>query len=210
MINAIALLTPSENPHLTKVGARRTPNLSLPTAADKKLQKVTPTCAAAKKRFGLADNLWISRTEAKEIIANYKREFPGIQQYMDDTIRFAKEKGYVETLLGRKRWLRDINSSNFTVPGFAERNAINTPVQGTAADMIKLAMIEVHKKLKASTLQTKMILQVHDELVFDVPNNEVEAAKKLIVEGMQSAMKLPNEVPVITEAGAGANWLEAH
>jgi DNA polymerase-1 len=160
--------------------------------------------------WGLAENLGISRTEAKSIIDNYFREYPFIKKYMDEQINFAREHGYVQTLLGRKRWLRDITSANQTVRGFAERNAINTPVQGTAADMIKLAMIEVHKKLKASTLQTKMILQVHDELVFDVPDNEVEAAKKLIVEGMQSAMKLPNEVPVIAEAGAGKNWLEAH
>lgn len=129
---------------------------------------------------------------------------------MDEQINFAREHGYVQTLLGRKRWLRDINSANQTVRGFAERNAINTPVQGSAADMIKLAMIEVDKKLKASTLKTKMILQVHDELVFDVPENEIEDAKKLIVEAMQAAMKLPNDVPVIAEAGAGKNWLEAH
>ena len=98
--------------------------------------------------FGLAENLGISRTEAKEIIDNYKKEFPGIQKYMDDTINFAREHGYVQTLMGRKRWLRDINSANFTVSGFAERNAINSPIQGTAADMIKLAMIKVHDAMK--------------------------------------------------------------
>ncbi len=160
--------------------------------------------------FGLAENLGISRTEAKTIIDNYFREYSFIKKYMDEQINFAREHGYVQTLLGRKRWLRDINSANQTVRGFAERNAINTPVQGSAADMIKLAMIEVDKKLKASTLKTKMILQVHDELVFDVPENEIEDAKKLIVEAMQAAMKLPNDVPVIAEAGAGKNWLEAH
>lgn len=101
--------------------------------------------------FGLADNLGISRTEAKEIIDNYKKEFPGIQQYMDTTINFAREQGFVETLMGRKRWLRDINSSNFTVRGFAERNAINSPIQGTAADMIKLAMQKVHAAMKKQT-----------------------------------------------------------
>jgi DNA polymerase-1 len=115
--------------------------------------------------FGLADNLGISRTEAKEIIDNYKREFSGIQKYMDDTINYAREHGYVETLMGRKRWLRDINSSNFTVRGFAERNAINSPIQGTAADMIKLAMIKIHAALKTANLESKMILQVHDELI---------------------------------------------
>lgn len=160
--------------------------------------------------FGLADNLGISRTEAKEIIDNYKKEFPFIQKYMDDTIRFAQANGYVETLMGRKRWLKDISSSNFTVRGYAERNAINSPIQGTAADMIKLAMIAIHKKLKNSTLKGKMILQVHDELVFDVPKNEVEIFKPLILECMQNALALPNDIPTDAEVGAGDNWLEAH
>jgi DNA polymerase-1 len=160
--------------------------------------------------FGLADNLGISRTEAKEIIANYKKEFPGIQQYMDDMIRFAKEKGFVETLLGRKRWLRDINSSNFNVRGFAERNAINSPIQGTAADMIKLAMKEVHAAMKKAGMKSKMILQVHDELIFDALRSEAKELKLLIVESMQQALQLPHEVPVIAECGEGENWLEAH
>ncbi len=160
--------------------------------------------------FGLADNLGISRTEAKEIIDNYKREFAGIQKYMDDTINFAREHGYVQTLMGRKRWLRDINSSNFTVRGFAERNAINSPIQGTAADMIKLAMIKTHAALKKSKLKSRMILQVHDELVFDVVKKEVADIKALVLDCMQTAMLLPNGVPVIAEAGTGDNWLEAH
>lgn len=160
--------------------------------------------------FGLADNLGISRTEAKEIIDNYKKEFSGIQKYMDDTIQFAKEHGYVHTLRGRKRWLRDINSQNFTVRGFAERNAINSPIQGSAADMIKLAMIKVHDTLRKSKLKSKMILQVHDELVFDVVKEEVDAMKALILDCMQTAMELPNDVPVIAEVGVGDNWLEAH
>jgi DNA polymerase-1 len=160
--------------------------------------------------FGLADNLGISRTEAKEIIDNYKREFAGIQKYMDDTVNFARENGYVETLMGRKRWLRDINSSNFTVRGYAERNAINSPIQGTAADMIKLAMIKTHDALKKSTFKSKMILQVHDELVFDVLKEEAEGIKALIIDCMQTAMPLKNGVPVIAEAGTGDNWLEAH
>jgi DNA polymerase-1 len=160
--------------------------------------------------FGLADNLGISRTEAKEIIDNYKREFSGIQKYMDDTINFARETGYVETLMGRKRWLRDINSSNFTVRGFAERNAINSPIQGTAADMIKLAMIKIHAALKASTLQSKMILQVHDELIFDAVESEIDLLKPLILDNMKQALILPNEVPVEAEVGVGENWLEAH
>ncbi len=160
--------------------------------------------------FGLADNLGISRTEAKEIIDNYKKEFPGIQKYMDDTINFARENGYVETLMGRKRWLRDINSANFTVRGFAERNAINSPIQGTAADMIKLAMQKVHAAMKKEKMQSKMLLQVHDELVFDALKTEVNELKPLILECMQSAMVLPHKVPVTAECGEGKNWLEAH
>ncbi|MFN5931854.1 MAG: DNA polymerase I, partial [Sphingobacteriales bacterium] len=160
--------------------------------------------------FGLADNLGISRTEAKTIIDNYKKEFNGITRYMDDMIEFARANGYVQTLMGRKRWLRDINSANFTVRGFAERNAINSPIQGTAADMIKLAMIKVQRAIKNEGLRSKMILQVHDELVFDVYRDEIDAMKKLVLDNMQSALELPNNVPVIAEAGVGENWLEAH
>ena len=160
--------------------------------------------------FGLADNLGISRTEAKTIIDNYKKEFSGITGYMDNTINFAREKGYVETLMGRKRWLRDINSSNFTVRGFAERNAINSPIQGTAADMIKMAMIKVHKALQQEGFKSRMILQVHDELIFDALRSEADELKACILENMESALPLPNNVPVIAEAGIGENWLEAH
>lgn len=160
--------------------------------------------------FGLAENLGISRTEAKTIIDNYKKEFAGITKYMDDMINFAREHGYVQTVMGRKRWLRDINSGNFTVRGYAERNAINSPIQGTAADMIKLAMVKMHHSLKEKGFQSKMILQVHDELVFDAAVAEIEDLKLLVVECMQSAMTLPNGVPVIAEVGAGINWLEAH
>jgi DNA polymerase-1 len=129
---------------------------------------------------------------------------------MDDTIAFAKANGYVQTLMGRKRWLRDIDSSNFTVRGFAERNAINSPIQGTAADMIKLAMIRTHAAIQQKGLKSKMILQVHDELLFDVVKEETEEMKSLVIECMQQAMQLPNGVPVIAEAGIGENWLEAH
>jgi len=160
--------------------------------------------------FGLAENLGISRTEAKEIIDNYKKEFPNIQQYMDQQVNKARELGYVETLMGRKRWLRDINSSNFTVRGFAERNAINSPIQGSAADMIKLAMIKVHAEMQKKTWSSKMILQVHDELVFDAVEAELPALKALILSCMTSAMELPNGVPVEAEVGVGKNWLEAH
>jgi DNA polymerase I len=160
--------------------------------------------------FGLADNLSISRTEAKEIIDNYKKEFAGIQKFMDDTINFAREHGYVETLMGRKRWLRDITSSNFTVRSFAERNAINSPIQGSAADMIKLAMIKINARLEKSSLKSKMVLQVHDELVFDAVKEEVDELKELILDCMQTAMILPNNVPVVAEVGVGENWLLAH
>jgi DNA polymerase-1 len=129
---------------------------------------------------------------------------------MEDTINFARAKGYVQTMLGRKRWLRDINSGNFTVRGLAERNAINSPIQGTAADMIKLAMIKIHKAFIEHDFKSKMVLQVHDELVFDVLKDEVERIKPVIIECMQSAMTLPNNIPIIAEIGQGDNWLEAH
>jgi DNA polymerase-1 len=160
--------------------------------------------------FGLAENLKISRSEAKEIIDNYKKQFPNIQKYMDDTINFAKEHGYVETLMGRKRWLKDINSGNFTVRGFAERNAINSPIQGSAADMIKLAMIKIHEEFKKKNFKSKMLLQVHDELVFDAYKDELEIIKPVILNCMQTALKLPNDVPTDAEIGVGDNWLVAH
>jgi DNA polymerase-1 len=160
--------------------------------------------------FGLADNLGISRAEAKAIIDNYRKEFTGINSYMEETIATARAKGYVETLMGRKRWLRDINSANFTVRGFAERNAINSPIQGTAADMIKMAMIRIQADIKKYGFKSRMIMQVHDELVFDTMKDEAESLKEIILKGMQDALPLPNNVPVIAEAGMGTNWLEAH
>lgn len=160
--------------------------------------------------FGLAGSLDISRTEAKTIIDNYFAQYPSIKQYMDDTVEYAKEHGYVKTLMGRKRYLRDIHSSNHTVRGYAERNAINSPIQGTAAEMIKLAMIKVHEAIKKEKLTARMILQVHDELVFDVPQNEVDVLRQLVKENMESALALPNNVPIHAEAGVGNNWLEAH
>jgi DNA polymerase I len=160
--------------------------------------------------FGLSENLSISRTEAKEIIDNYFIQFGALKKYMDETINFAKEHGYVQTLMGRKRWLRDINSSNATVRSFAERNAINSPIQGTAADMIKIAMINIQKELKRQNVKSKMILQVHDELVFDTHKDEIEMIKPIILQGMEAAISLPNGVPVVAEVGKGLNWLEAH
>ncbi len=160
--------------------------------------------------FGLAENLGISRAEAKEIIDTYKTQFPNIQKYMDDTINFCKENGFVETLMGRKRWLKDINSANFTVRGFAERNAINSPIQGTAADMIKLAMIKIDAEFKKQNFKSKMLLQVHDELVFDAHTEEVDRIKPIILHCMQTALALPNGVPTDAEIGMGDNWLKAH
>jgi DNA polymerase-1 len=160
--------------------------------------------------FGLADNLGITRAEAREIIDNYKKQFSSIQKYMDETINFAREHGYVQTLMGRKRWLKDINSANFTVRGFAERNAINSPIQGTAADMIKMAMQKIHAAMLKAKMKSRMIMQVHDELVFDALREEAKELKPLIIECMQTAMPLTNGVPVIAECGEGENWLEAH
>ncbi|MDR6566171.1 DNA polymerase I [Chitinophaga ginsengisegetis] len=158
--------------------------------------------------FGLSENLGIPRSEAKMLIDNYFAQYPSIKKYMDDQIKFASEKGYVQTLLGRKRWLKDINSSNAVVRGFAERNAINMPIQGTAADMIKLAMIAIHKAFKERNLKSRMLLQVHDELVFDAHRSELEIIKPLILDLMRNA--LPLSVPVEAEMGTGNNWLEAH
>ena len=158
--------------------------------------------------FGLSENLGIPRAEAKSLIDNYFKEYPSIKGYMDNEINFARENGYVETLLGRKRWLRDITSQNQTVRGFAERNAINAPIQGSAADMIKIAMINIHHELKKRELKTKMLLQVHDELVFDVYKPELETVKPIIEKLMQEA--LPLKVPVEVGMGVGENWLEAH
>ena len=129
---------------------------------------------------------------------------------MDDTIHFAQEHGYVQTLMGRKRWLKDINSANFTVRAFAERNAINSPIQGSAADMIKLAMIKIHAEFIKHNFKSKMLLQVHDELVFDAHRSEIEIIKPIILNCMQTALALPNDVPTDAELGMGDSWLEAH
>jgi len=158
--------------------------------------------------FGLAENIGVSRTEAKQLIDNYFREYSSIKKYMDDTINFARDNGYVQTLLGRKRWLRDIISSNAVVRGFAERNAINAPIQGSAADMIKVAMIDIQKEMKKQNFKSKMILQVHDELIFDVEKSELETIKPIIEIHMKNAM--PLDVPLEVGMGTGVNWLEAH
>ncbi|WP_316750149.1 DNA polymerase I [Pedobacter gandavensis] len=158
--------------------------------------------------FGLSQNLGIPRKEAAAIIEQYFEQYPGIQRYMSDTMNFARENGFVETILGRRRYLRDINSANQTVRGFAERNAINAPIQGSAADMIKVAMLNIYKDIQDQGLQSKMTMQVHDELVFDVLKTEVEAMKKIITHRMKTAIK--TTVPIEIEIGEGNNWLEAH
>lgn len=158
--------------------------------------------------FGLSQNLGIPRREAADIIEQYFIQYPGIKQYMNDTIAFARENGYVETLLKRRRYLRDINSQNATVRGFAERNGINAPIQGSAADMIKLAMIQIQKDIWEKRLKGRMTMQVHDELVFDVPNDEVDTFKVIVENRMKNAIK--TEVPIVVEIGVGMNWLEAH
>src|SRR5205814_1994815 len=141
-------------------------------------------------------------------IDNYFKQFPGIRKYMDDTIAFARQHGYVETVTGRRRYLRDIRSANNTIRSSAERNAINAPIQGTAADMIKLAMIAIHGELTRRKLKTRMLLQVHDELVFDLYTPEEAEVRTLVAEKMKSA--IPLEVTMAVETGVGKNWLEAH
>jgi len=158
--------------------------------------------------FGLSDRLGIPRAEAKELIDGYFMTYPDVKKYMDASIQRAKENGYVETLLGRKRTLPDINSQNGVVRGFAERNAINAPIQGTAADIIKIAMVRIQNKLENENLQTKMTMQVHDELNFTVPTLELETVRKIVVEQMEQAIQL--RVPLIADCGVGDNWLEAH
>jgi DNA polymerase-1 len=158
--------------------------------------------------FGLSQNLGIPRKEAAEIIEQYFAQYPGIKRYMANTMNFARENGFVETILGRRRYLRDINSANQTVRGFAERNAINAPIQGSAADMIKVAMINIHRDIQERGLQSKMTMQVHDELVFDVLKTEVEVMKEIITHRMRTAIK--TSVPIEVEIGEGENWLAAH
>ncbi len=158
--------------------------------------------------FGLAQRLGISRTESSEIIRSYFEKYPGVKKYMDQSIEFAREKGYATTYFGRRRYLPDINSRNQTSRGFAERNAINTPIQGSAAELIKVAMVEIHKEMRQKRLKSKLLLQVHDELVFEVPGNEIDLMSKLVKERMENAIKFT--VPMLVEVGVGNNWLEAH
>ncbi len=158
--------------------------------------------------FGLSNQTNLNRSESKLIIDNYYNSYPALKEFMTNQINFARENGFVQTILGRKRFLNDINSRNGMIRSSAERNAINTPVQGSAADIIKLSMIKINKELKKYSLRSKLILQVHDELVFDVPLEEVDLIKKIIIENMENAYKL--KVPLIVDLGIGNNWLEAH
>ena len=158
--------------------------------------------------FGLAQRLGIGRTEAATLIEEYFKQYPGIKSYMDNMIHFARQNGYVETLLKRRNYIRDINSENYTIKGFAERIAINAPIQGSAADMIKIAMIKIHQQLKTQNFQSKLLLQVHDELIFDVHKSEINKIELIVIESMRNALKL--QVPIEVSCGFGNNWLEAH
>jgi DNA polymerase-1 len=158
--------------------------------------------------FALAEQTGLSRTEAKQMIEAYFETYPKLKQYMAEQVNKARETGYVETILGRKRHLKDINSNNFVVRGHAERNAVNAPVQGSAADVVKMAMIKIQKELEKEKLQTKMLLQVHDELVFEAPIDEIELATNIIKMEMENAIE--TQVPLLVEVGVGNNWLEAH
>ena len=157
--------------------------------------------------YGLSKNLGISRKQAKTFIDNYFEQYPQIKNYMDKAIKEAREKGYAETIMHRRRYLPDIHSKNFNVRSFAERTAINSPIQGSAADIIKIAMINMQKKLDELHLKTKMVLQVHDELIFDVPKAELDTIKKIVPEVMQSAVTL--DVPLIADSNWGHNWYDA-
>jgi len=174
----------------------------------RKAKAVNFGIAYGMSAFGLAERLNIPRTEAADIIRQYFTRYPGIRKYMDKTIEFAREHGYVETMMHRRRYLRDINSGNANVRGFAERNAINAPIQGTAADMIKIAMIGIFQEFENRKLKSKMIMQVHDELVFDTPKVEVKEVKSILLDKMPGA--IPLDVPVVIDMNNGDNWLEAH
>jgi DNA polymerase-1 len=150
----------------------------------------------------------IPRTDAKQLIDSYFNTYSRVRKYMDEMIQSARDKGYVETMLGRRRYLRDILSRNAVVRGFAERNAINAPIQGSAADIIKIAMIRIQEILHKKNYRTKMIIQVHDELVFDVFNKELDEVKQMVIREMESAYSL--SVPLLVDFGTGDNWLEAH
>ncbi len=211
----------SQDPHLLEAFSQ---NMDIHTATACKIFKVRPeevTSLMRKKAkvanfgiiygisaFGLSERLQISRTESKELIDNYFDNFPTIKGYIESTIAIAREKGYAQTLFGRRKYLPDINSHNHVVKNFAERNAINMPIQGTAADIIKMAMINIHRELKEQHLKAKMIMQVHDELCFEVPHTELGFVKELIIDKMENVYQF--SVPLKIDLGVGKNWMEAH
>ena len=211
----------SGDPHMTEV-FREGKDLHAATAANiykKPIDEVTRDERTKSKRanfgiiygitvFGLAERLDISRDEAKQLIDGYFDTFPQVHDYMEQAKQTARRQGYVTTLFGRRRYLPDINSQNTTVRGFAERNAINAPIQGTAADIIKVAMIRIYNRFKREGIRSKMILQVHDELNFSVYPEEREQVERIVLEEMQNAF--PLNVPLVADSGFGANWLEAH
>ena len=158
--------------------------------------------------FGLSNQTDLNRTEAKDLIEAYYKTYPKLRKYMSEQVDFAREHEYVQTVLGRRRYLKDINSRNAVVRGAAERNAVNAPIQGSAADIIKIAMIKIHQKLEAGNFKSKMLLQVHDELVFDAYKPELDQLKTLIKTEMENAY--PLTVPLDVDMGIGENWLEAH
>ena len=158
--------------------------------------------------FGLSNQTSLSRPESKELIESYFNAYPQLKSYISTQINFARENGYVETVLGRRRYLRDINSRNQIIRGAAERNAVNAPVQGSAADIIKVAMINIQKIITNSKLKSRMLVQVHDELIFEIHKSELEKMKKIVKDEMENAFTL--NVPLAVDIGIGENWLEAH
>ena len=158
--------------------------------------------------FGLAQRLRLPRSEAKKIIDDYFTSFPAIRSFIDGTVAAARQNGYVETLFGRRRYLPEIQSKNVTIRSLAERNAVNAPIQGTSADIIKIAMIRIDRRIREAGLASRMVLQIHDELVFEAPASEVEALKRMVVEEMEGVIRL--SVPLTVECNEGRNWLEAH
>ena len=159
-------------------------------------------------QFGLAQRLRIPRKDAGKIINDYKKQYHGVSNFMASVVQGCRERGYVETITGRRRYIRDINSGNNTVRSAAEREAINAPIQGTAADMIKIAMVKIAEQLDKAGHAAKMLMQVHDELVFEVPTAELESVKEIVTYCMKTA--IPMKVPIVVDSGSGANWLDAH
>ena len=211
----------SEDPNMTEA-FRESNDIHAATAAKKWYEDISQVTDAQRKKaktanfgiiygittFGLAQRMNIENKEAKQIIEDYFHTFPGIKAYMEKSKEIVRKKGYAETLFHRRRYLPDINSHNGTVRGFAERNAINAPIQGSEADIIKVAMVRIFKRFKAEDIKSKMIIQVHDELNFSVYPEEKEKVEQIVVEEMQNAYQL--NVPLVADAGWGNNWLEAH